>query len=120
MQAFVYNALPARVVFGTGTLARVADEVAALGCRRALVLATAEQRAQAEALAERLGALAVGVHAAAVMHTPVAVTEAALQVVHELKADCLVALGGGSAIGLAKVEERHAAHYQATLDQLPA
>jgi alcohol dehydrogenase class IV len=36
------------------------------------------------------------------MHTPVAVTEAALKVVADLGADCTVAIGGGSTIGLGK------------------
>jgi len=99
---FVYQALPARVVFGTGTLLRIADEVAALGCRRALVFSTPNQAGAARALVDRLGDRAVGMHAAAVMHTPVDVTEAALRVVKALDADCIVALGGGSTIGLSK------------------
>lgn len=40
MQPFVYVAQPARVVFGAGSLQRLADEVAALGARRAIVLST--------------------------------------------------------------------------------
>jgi maleylacetate reductase len=102
MQPFVYNGLPSRVVFGFGTLDRVADEVRRLGCRRALVLSTPQQIAQTEALAERLGALAVGTFNKAAMHTPVAVTEEALAVVRERGADCTVALGGGSTTGLGK------------------
>jgi maleylacetate reductase len=102
MQPFVYDALPARVIFGSGTLARVADEVRALKCSRALVLATPQQEGEALALKERLGDLCVGVHAHAVMHTPVAVTEAALEVVRRLDADCTIALGGGSTTGLGK------------------
>ena len=34
MEPFVYTALPVRVVFGSGTLARVGDEVRRLGCGR--------------------------------------------------------------------------------------
>ena len=43
--------------------------------KRALVLATPHQKADAETLAVRLGALSIGVFAGAVMHTPVEVTE---------------------------------------------
>lgn len=32
MKPFTYNALPARVIFGWGTSAQVADEVKRLGC----------------------------------------------------------------------------------------
>jgi len=102
ISGFTYTALPARVVFGSGTLARVADEVRRLGGRRALVLSTPEQQADAQALAERLGELAAGVFAGAVMHTPVEVTDRALAEVHARGADCLVALGGGSTTGLGK------------------
>jgi len=43
MQPFIYASAPSRVVFGFGTLDRVADEVRALGCGRALVLSTPQQ-----------------------------------------------------------------------------
>jgi hypothetical protein len=46
MRSFVYTALPTRVVFGSGTRSRVAEEIATLGCRRALVLSTSRQRAE--------------------------------------------------------------------------
>ena len=36
------------------------------------------------------------------MHTPVEVTERALEQLTALRADCVVALGGGSTIGLGK------------------
>ena len=101
MRPFVYTALPARVVFGSGTLARVPEEVRALG-RRALVLSTPQQRAEAEALAARLGDLSAGVFAEAAMHTPIEVTERALAAVRATGADCTVALGGGSTTGLGK------------------
>jgi maleylacetate reductase len=102
MHSFVYTALPSKVLFGFGTLDKVADEVRLLDCRRALVLSTPPQTAQAEDLAARLGQLCVGTFTQATMHTPVAVTEKALEVVRERQADCTVALGGGSTTGLGK------------------
>jgi maleylacetate reductase len=102
MRPFVYNALPARVVFGHGTISQVADEVERLGCHRALVLSTPLQQADAERLASQLGDLAAGVFAAAVMHTPVEVTEQAMGLVRDFGSDCTIALGGGSTIGLGK------------------
>jgi len=53
MHSFVYTALPSKVLFGFGTLDKVADEVRLLDCRRALVLSTPPQTAQAEDLAAR-------------------------------------------------------------------
>lgn len=99
---FTYQANPGRVVFGSGTLAQLRDELDRLALRRVLVLTTPAQAADGRALAARLGERTAGVFAGATMHTPVAVTEAALAVLTETKADGLVALGGGSTIGLGK------------------
>lgn len=99
---FIYQANPGRVVFGSGTLAQVPDELDRLSLGRVLVLTTPAQAADGHALAGRLGARAIDVFAGATMHTPVAVTEAALAVVQATRADGLVALGGGSTIGLGK------------------
>jgi maleylacetate reductase len=102
MRPFVYNALPARVVFGLGTIGQVADEVRRLGCRRALILSTPQQQGDAERLASQIGDLAAGVFAGAAMHTPVEVTQQAMDHLRNLGADCTIALGGGSTIGLGK------------------
>ncbi len=102
MKPFVYNGQPSRVVFGIGTLDRLGEEIERLGANRALVLSTPEQRASAEDIAARLGARAAGVYDKAVMHVPIETAEAARAVAKELKADCCVAVGGGSTIGLGK------------------
>jgi maleylacetate reductase len=83
-------------------LGSVAEEITRLGASRALVLSTSFQRADALALAERLGPLAAGVFSDAAMHTPVDVTERAMSAFADARADCIVALGGGSTIGLGK------------------
>jgi alcohol dehydrogenase class IV len=102
MDPFVYNAQPGRVVFGFGTLASLRSEVERLGCRRALVLSTPEQDAQARDIQAALGDLAAGRFAGAAMHTPVEVTEHAMERVRTLAADCTIAVGGGSTTGLGK------------------
>lgn len=102
MEPFVYEALPQRIVFGADTRAGLADEAARLGMERVLVLSGPRQKAEAEALAELLGPRAAGIFAGAAMHTPVEVTEKALAVASGAEADGLVAMGGGSAIGLGK------------------
>jgi maleylacetate reductase len=99
---FVYTALPARVIFGAGKLAVLADEIRQLGARRAVLLSTPGQGGAVRAIADTLGDLAAGVLPIAVMHTPVDITERALAAVCELRADCTVAIGGGSTIGLGK------------------
>jgi maleylacetate reductase len=100
--SFEYVGSPARILFGAGSVARTGEVVGALGCERALVLATPGQAAHAEALAARLGPLSAGVFAQAAMHTPVEVTERALAAMRAKDADCTVALGGGSTTGLGK------------------
>ena len=102
MTPFVYNGLPSRVIFGQGTLARVAEEVQALGCSRVLVLSTPEQEHQARQVLDQLGERGAGVFAGARMHTPVETTEEAMRVLASLGADGVVAIGGGSTIGLGK------------------
>jgi len=102
MLPFVYTALPMRVIFGSGTLVHLNRELAALDRHRALVLSTPAQEQQANAIADQLGRSSVGIFAGAVMHTPVEVTERALQKVAKTGADALVSVGGGSTIGLGK------------------
>ena len=102
MKAFVYNAHPARVVFGAGSLAHLGREIEAMGAQRALVLSTPEQRASAERVAELLGARAAGVFDRAVMHVPIETAREAREVAKKLGADCAVAIGGGSTTGLGK------------------
>jgi maleylacetate reductase len=102
MMAFTYQGLPSRVVFGEHSLDRLPDEVARLGCAKALVLSTPEQRATAEDAARRLGDRAAGVYDKAVMHVPVEVAQAARDEAKRLGADCCLAVGGGSTVGLGK------------------
>ncbi len=101
-RAFTFPGLPTRVIFGHGTLAQTAAEVARLGHARALVLSTPHQKPQADALAGALGPLAAGVFAGAAMHTPTDVTDRALAAYRDAGASCVVSLGGGSTTGLGK------------------
>lgn len=102
MRSFHYNGHPARVIFGSGTLSQLSEEVARLGLQRVLVLATPLQEAEAQHVAALLGDGSAGIFAGATMHTPVSVTEEAMTVVAEKQADGVVAIGGGSTTGLAK------------------
>ncbi len=102
MRSFVYDLLPSRVVFGPGTIDRLADEVKALGAKRALVLSTPGQRKLADEVSRRLGVATAGIYAEAVMHVPVETARAAREMARRIAADCIVAIGGGSTIGLAK------------------
>jgi maleylacetate reductase len=87
-----------RVLFGSGTLDRLRAEVELLGRERVLVVG----RHGVDRVANLLGDLAVARFEGATAHTPVEVTEQALAVVRGQDIDCVVALGGGTDIGLAK------------------
>jgi maleylacetate reductase len=102
VRTFTYEALPMRVVFGTGALGKLPDEVAHLGLAKVLVLCSPEQAETGRAVADALGERAAGVLAEARMHVPVEVARRARDRAAQLGADGCVAVGGGSAIGLGK------------------
>jgi maleylacetate reductase len=96
---FEYELPPRRVVFGPGAADRLAGEVDRLGVSRALLVAS--RRLSGE-LVRRLGRRCAGSFTEVVQHVPVETATAAREVARQLGADCLVACGGGSAVGLAK------------------
>jgi alcohol dehydrogenase class IV len=100
--AFHYQPKPARVVFGEGSLAELPKAAESLGRRRVLVVSTVGRRRLADRAARHLGTLAGGIFAGAIMHTPTDVTANALIELSRLEADGIVAVGGGSTIGLGK------------------
>ena len=102
MKDFVYNGQPSRVVFGPGSLAHLEREIELLGAKRALVLSTPEQAAQAQMVADRLGNRATGIFPRAVMHVPIETAREARDEARRLGADCAIAIGGGSTTGLGK------------------
>ncbi|HYN68472.1 MAG TPA: maleylacetate reductase [Ornithinibacter sp.] len=102
MHSFEHDTGATRTVFGTGTLSRVAPELARLGGRRALVLSTPGQRGLATRVAGVLGDAAAGIFDGAAAHTPVEVTDAALARAKDVAADSIVSVGGGSTTGLGK------------------
>ncbi|MCA8351889.1 maleylacetate reductase [Burkholderia cepacia] len=99
---FIYQARPARVIFGAGSLDHLEREVLELGAQRALVLCTPEQRDLAQSIVERLGARAAGLYDRATMHVPIEIARDAQAFARSCGADCAIAIGGGSTIGLGK------------------
>jgi maleylacetate reductase len=91
-----------RIIFGRGTADQIGEELARLGVDHALVLSTPGRSALADRIRDELGKAAAGRFAEAVQHTPLEITERALARMAELKADSVVAVGGGSTTGLGK------------------
>ena len=96
---FTHDQPPARIVFGPGTLDRLDDELERLGVWRAVVIHGRSTAAFAERLS---GDRWAGAISEVRRHVPAELADRARDRVAELAADGLVALGGGSAIGLAK------------------
>jgi len=90
------------VIFGNGRRAVAGEELDRLNISRVLVVGTPQQEDQIRGFAETLGNRVAAVFPQAAMHTPVDVTNEALSVLERSKADGLLALGGGSSIGLTK------------------
>jgi len=98
VKSFVYNGLPSRVVFGAGAVRQLAAEVERLGAKRVLMISTPGRTA----MVSKLGLQAAGTFDKAVVHTPIAVVEEAREMARAVRADCCVAVGGGSTIGFGK------------------
>lgn len=96
---FIHDQPAARIVFGAGAFERLADE---LEDRRWLIVHGGSQRAAAGRLAERLGERCAGRFGEVRRHVPAELADRARARFAELEADGLVAIGGGSVIGLAK------------------
>jgi len=102
MNNFQYISLPSKIIFGSGAISKTAAEIEALGCKKAFLLSTPFQADDVNKLAHQLDNKRAGVFNNATMHTPTDVTEKALHELENIKADCIVAYGGGSTTGLAK------------------
>jgi homogentisate 1,2-dioxygenase len=91
-----------RIVFGTGTLGAIAGELDALGARRVLVVSTAGRADTGQRVAGLLRERCAGLLAIAEPHVPAALAAEARSEARRLDTDWIVAVGGGSAVGLAK------------------
>lgn len=102
MDAFVYQSTPVRVVFGNGASQRLGEEAGRLKMSRMVVLCSPARAALAERLAETLGQGAATVCDASAANMPQAAYDRVMADMNAASADGLVALGGGSPIGLGK------------------
>ena len=98
---FDHVTLGQRVLFGTGkAAANLAAEVARLGARRVMVIASDFETEMARAVAADIEVALW--HHDVVMHVPIEVAEKARAAAAEHGIDLLVCVGGGSTTGLAK------------------
>lgn len=105
MEPFEYTANPSRVIFGSGSIMKLPDEVKRLGKAKPLLLSTpqqAEQVKELETILTNASLHPAGLFSNATMHTPTHITDEALTYARDSGADCLVSFGGGSTCGLGK------------------
>lgn len=104
MQAFQYITYPQEVIFGAGASENIADVLAQNEWTRALLVTTRSQRANGHVarLENLLGEKLVAVFDSTQPHVPQSNVDEATQLARENNADVFIALGGGSAIGVAK------------------
>ncbi|ANB71789.1 maleylacetate reductase [Paraburkholderia phytofirmans] len=103
MKKFTFDYMSPRVVFGAGTVSALPDEVERLGSRRPLVLSSRDQRELAKDIVRPIGDRVAGYFDGATMHVPVEVIQQAERAFKNTEADSVIAIGGGSTTGLAKI-----------------
>ena len=77
-------------------------ELAKFGYSKALVLCTPRRAAEARSLVAPLASRVIGYFQDAEMHVPIGTVKEACDEVRRTSADCTIAIGGGSTIGLGK------------------
>lgn len=99
---FVHEVAPARVIFGSGSLDRVPDEIAALDLHRVLIIAGGSASAPGQRLERQLAPRVAGRFPEVAQHVPEQLVHQAVAMATDTGADGLCSIGGGSATGLAK------------------
>ena len=102
MREFEFEIAARRVVFGTGSRHRLAEEIGTLGSQRVLVIADPSHSSTAQEIAQQLGTRCAGTYDRVTAHVPEETAAAGRDRARQLDADCYLTIGGGSAIGLAK------------------
>jgi maleylacetate reductase len=102
MREFTYNQPAIRIVFGTGCVSRLREELERLAVTRPLFISTPGRLRDASTVASTLAPMTTAIHAKALMHVPVETIAAAQAVAQHHAADSIVAFGGGSAIDTSK------------------
>lgn len=99
---FSYQSKPGKVVFGKDRRKTIKAEIREWKAGRVLIVSTPGRATVSKEAAERLEGLCVGIHDKAVQHVPEETVGELVERIRKENVDGLVAIGGGSPIGLAK------------------
>jgi alcohol dehydrogenase class IV len=102
LESFISTTNPSHVIFGPRSSSKLPDQLKRRKLHAALILSTPRQLEKATMIEQLLGQNTVGVFSKATMHTPIKITQEAVQAAKDLQADSVVSIGGGSTIGLGK------------------
>ncbi len=101
--AYTFTLLGPRVVYGTGVAqAELAAELDRLQARRVLLVASPRERKTREDLLGLIADRGAGHDTDVRGHGPADSARSATALAREIDADCLLSIGGGSAVGTAK------------------
>jgi len=103
VEGFGYNC-PTAIIAGHGALSSISKSIVDLGCRRALILTDPGVRKAglADLVINALGDFCVGIYDKIPPDPDLESVDAATEAARELRADCIVSVGGGSVIDTAK------------------
>ncbi|MCP5381591.1 MAG: maleylacetate reductase [Kordiimonadaceae bacterium] len=99
---FEYTPIRTRAVFAENAALKLKDEVEKLGCNRVMIACSAGMAKRINHIIESLGAMCAAIYDGAKPHCPEQVAMEALDLYNKKNADCIVAIGGGSTIGIGK------------------
>src|SRR5579862_7362463 len=101
---FSYQSFSNKVYFGESYLSKLPEILEEMGGKRLFVILrnTPETKAVVQPLLEVLGESQIILFHEIVQHVPKTVIEKALKISGQKQCDLIIAIGGGSAIGLAK------------------
>lgn len=99
---FTIEATQSRVVFGVGSLASLPTEMDRLDAQRILIVGTRGRSELFHRTTDLLGDRIAATFDEAVVHVPEAVASRAIIAAATARADCVLSVGGGSPIGVAK------------------
>jgi alcohol dehydrogenase class IV len=104
-QGFAFSLSCPRVVFGSGTLRKLPEELSRLKVSYPVIVCSPTRASLARVVKQVLdgsSVRAVGIIDRAAVHVPADVTEAALKEARRLSPDAIISVGGGAAVGLGK------------------
>jgi maleylacetate reductase len=101
---FEYTGFPSHIVFGAGSTGRerLARLIDGLDAERILVVAAEPETVLADRMADALGTRIAGRFANVLAHVPIEIAREAREAARQVRADCLLSVGGGSTTGTAK------------------